>query len=112
MKGRPSWGLLGPWTLGKPKQLSGGGSGHHGSVRRAARWQSMSKSPPAPPHPHAEAIYRVVALDDGTFAVEVLIPETFPTLVTGIKSQDAAEAWIARHKATTKFLAQHQAAAV
>jgi hypothetical protein len=46
-------------------------------------------------------MYRVVALHDGTFAVEVLIPETFPTLVTGIKSQDAAEAWIARHKATT-----------
>jgi hypothetical protein len=48
---------------------------------------------PASPHPHADATYRVVALDDGTFAVEVVIPDTFPTRVIGLPSQDAADAY-------------------
>lgn len=49
-------------------------------------------------HPHAEATYRVLPRDDGSFAVEVSIPGTNPTKVTGIESQEAAEAWITRHK--------------
>ena len=50
------------------------------------------------PHPHAEATYRLLALDDGKFAVEVAIPGTQPTKVTGLDSQAHAEAWIERHK--------------
>jgi hypothetical protein len=49
-------------------------------------------------HPHAEAVYRVMPLDDGTFAVEVTIPGSHPTKVTGLDTQAAAEAWIERHK--------------
>jgi hypothetical protein len=32
-------------------------------------------------HPHAEATYTVVPLEDGTFGVQVAIPETYPTTV-------------------------------
>ncbi|HEX3969801.1 MAG TPA: hypothetical protein VHX19_00680 [Stellaceae bacterium] len=49
-------------------------------------------------HPHAEAVYSVLPLDDGTFAVEVAIPGSHPTKVTGLDTQAAAEAWIERHK--------------
>lgn len=49
-------------------------------------------------HPHAEAAYRVIPLDDGKFAVEVAIPGSHPTKVTGLDTQAAAEAWIERHK--------------
>jgi hypothetical protein len=48
--------------------------------------------------PHAEAAYRVVQLDGGAFGVEVLIPGTYPTMVTGLGNQRAAEAWIANHQ--------------
>lgn len=50
-------------------------------------------------HPHAEAAYQVIPLDDGTFAVEVAIPGTHPTKVTGLDTEAAAEAWIERHRA-------------
>ena len=50
-------------------------------------------------HPHAEAVYRVIALDDGKFAVEVSIPDSHPTKVTGLDTEEAATAWIERHKA-------------
>lgn len=49
-------------------------------------------------HPHAEAVYRLIPLDDGKFAVEVSIPGTHPTKVTGLDNQAAAEAWVERHK--------------
>jgi hypothetical protein len=49
-------------------------------------------------HPHADATYRVVSLDDGAFGVEVSIPDTHPTTVTKFASQEAAEAWIASHR--------------
>lgn len=49
-------------------------------------------------HPHAEASYRIVLLDDGAFGVEVSIPDTHPTTVTSFPSQEAAEAWIAGHR--------------
>jgi hypothetical protein len=52
----------------------------------------------AHPHPHAEAAYRVLALGGNHFAVEVSIPGSHPTKVTGLDSQAAAEAWIERHK--------------
>jgi hypothetical protein len=50
-------------------------------------------------HPHAEAVYRVIPLDDGKFAVEVSIPGSHPTKVTGLDTRAAAEAWIERHRA-------------
>lgn len=49
-------------------------------------------------HPHAEATYRVLALDDGSFAVEVSIPDSNPTTVTAFASEADAEAWIAQHQ--------------
>ena len=50
-------------------------------------------------HPHADASYRLSTLADGTFAVEVAIPDTKPTKVSGLDTQEKAEAWIERHKA-------------
>jgi hypothetical protein len=49
-------------------------------------------------HPHAAATYRVVHLNNRTFAVEVTIPDTHPTTVTSFQTVAAAEAWIAAHK--------------
>lgn len=49
-------------------------------------------------HPHAEASYRVVRLADGTFGVEVAIPDTYPTTVSSFDSEEAAEAWIEKNK--------------
>ena len=51
------------------------------------------------PHPHTDATYRLIPGDDGGFAVEVSIPGTTPTKVSGFDSQAKAEAWIERHKA-------------
>jgi hypothetical protein len=50
-------------------------------------------------HPHAEAAYKLITQDDGGFAVEVTVPDTEPTKVTGFDTQAKAEAWIERHKA-------------
>jgi hypothetical protein len=49
-------------------------------------------------HPHAGASYRVVALDDESFGVEVTIPDSHPTTVTKFASHEAAEAWIIAHR--------------
>ena len=49
-------------------------------------------------HPHAEAVYRVVAMDGGVFGVEITIPDTHPTTVTSFASEEAAEAWITAHR--------------
>ena len=49
-------------------------------------------------HPHAEATYTVVPLEDGTFGVKVAIPDTYPTTVSPFASAEEAEAWIAKHK--------------
>jgi hypothetical protein len=57
-------------------------------------------------HPHAEATYRVLALDDGGFGVEVSIPDTHPTTVTKFASKEAAEAWIAAHRERVQSQAQ------
>jgi hypothetical protein len=55
--------------------------------------------PPMPKtHPHAEAIYRVIPLDDGSFGVEVSIPENYPTTVKPFGTEADAEAWIAGHR--------------
>lgn len=49
-------------------------------------------------HPHAGAAYNVVTLADGTFGVEVRIPDTFPTTVSNFATEAQAEAWIEQHK--------------
>jgi hypothetical protein len=49
-------------------------------------------------HPHADATYRVFDRSDGTFGVEVTIPDTQPTMVTSFATKDKAKAWIAAHK--------------
>jgi hypothetical protein len=48
--------------------------------------------------PHAEATYRVIPIGDGSFAVEVSIPESFPAKVSPFATEADAEAWIAEHR--------------
>jgi hypothetical protein len=50
-------------------------------------------------HPHIEATRNVIALPDGTFAIEVTIPGTKPTKVSGFQTLEKAKAWIEQHKA-------------
>jgi len=49
-------------------------------------------------HPHAEASYRVIPLENGSFGVEVSIPDSNPTTVSLFKTEADAEAWIAEHQ--------------
>ena len=49
-------------------------------------------------HPHAEATYRVISLGNGSFGVEVSIPDSYPTRVSMFKNETDAEAWIAEHR--------------
>ena len=49
-------------------------------------------------HPHAEASYRVILLENGSFGVEVSIPASHPTTVSAFKTKADAEAWIAEHQ--------------
>jgi hypothetical protein len=49
-------------------------------------------------HPHAEASYKVIAREDGSFGVEVSIPDSSPTVVTPFASEQDAEEWIASHR--------------
>lgn len=49
-------------------------------------------------HPHALATYRVVSLEDGSFGVEVTIPDTHPTTVSKFATEADAEAWIVEHQ--------------
>ena len=53
-------------------------------------------------HPHAEATYRVIPLEDGSFGVEVSIPENYPTTVKPFGTEAGAEAWIAEHRERVK----------
>ena len=57
-------------------------------------------------HPHAEASYKVIALDDGSFGVEVSIPDSQPTLVTSFVSEEAAQAWIGSHQGRVRSQAE------
>ena len=57
-------------------------------------------------HPHAEASYKVVPLEDGSFGVEVSIPDSHPTVVTPFASEEAAEAWIASHRGRVRSQAE------
>ena len=49
-------------------------------------------------HPHADAVYRVLRLSNGSFGVEVQIPERYPTTVSSFDTEAAADAWITRTK--------------
>ena len=49
-------------------------------------------------HPHAEATYRVIPFDDGSFSIEVSIPDSHPTTVSIFKTEADAEVWIAEHQ--------------
>jgi hypothetical protein len=49
-------------------------------------------------HPHDGAAYGIVEQFDMTYGVEVTIPGTFPTIVTGFPTEAAAVEWAARHK--------------
>jgi hypothetical protein len=49
-------------------------------------------------HPHAEANYRIFQDESGSFAVEVTIPDTYPTKVSPFATRDDAEDWIANHR--------------
>ena len=40
----------------------------------------------------------MVPLADGTFSVEVVIPESYPTKVSPFSTEADAEAWIAEHR--------------
>ncbi len=40
----------------------------------------------------------MIPLDDGSFGVEVSIPDTFPTTVSKFVTEADAETWIAQHK--------------
>jgi hypothetical protein len=57
-------------------------------------------------HPHAEASYTVVPFDDGSFAVEVRIPDSHPAKVSPFASEADAEAWIADHRQRVETQAQ------
>ena len=49
-------------------------------------------------HPHAEASYRVISFDDGSFGIEITIPDSYPTTVSKFKTEADAEAWIVEHQ--------------
>jgi hypothetical protein len=49
-------------------------------------------------HPHAEATYRVIPFENGSFGVEVSIPDSHPTRVSMFKTEADAEGWIAEHR--------------
>ncbi len=45
-----------------------------------------------------ETTFRVVEQSAGAYAVEVTIPDSFPTLVTSFPTEAAAEAWIVGYR--------------
>ena len=52
------------------------------------------------PHPHSGATYRMIAREDGAFAVEVSIPGASPTTVTNFPAETDARRWIEQHQAS------------
>jgi|GEM_PF-1243811 predicted metal-dependent hydrolase len=57
-------------------------------------------------HPHAGATYRVIVFADGSFGVEVSIPNSEPTTVSRFVTEADAEAWIAEHRQRVQEQAQ------
>ena len=85
-----------PRTARAPGQVALGET-TPGKARRSA----MART-----HPHAEASYKVIAFEDGTFGVEVSIPDSSPTIVTPFASEEAAGAWIAAHRRRVRSQAE------
>jgi hypothetical protein len=56
------------------------------------------KPPAQRKHPHADAVYRIIETPDRAYGVEVAIPDSSPAFVTSFATEDAAEAWITKHK--------------
>jgi hypothetical protein len=51
------------------------------------------------PHPHAGAIYTIIARDDGVFEIEVTLPGAGSLVtITCLRTRAAADRWIARHQ--------------
>jgi hypothetical protein len=48
---------------------------------------------------NCEAVFRIFAQDDSSYAIEVVVPESSPTTVSSFPTQDAAEKWIVGYKA-------------
>ena len=48
----------------------------------------------------------MISLDDGSFGVEVKIPETYPTTVSKFATEADAEAWITEHQRRVQSHAQ------
>ena len=49
-------------------------------------------------HPHSGAAYRIFEQSDKSYGVEVTIPGTLPTIVSGFATEIAAVDWAAQHK--------------
>jgi hypothetical protein len=49
-------------------------------------------------HPHTGATYKIAEQPDGSFGVEVTIPDTHPVNVTGFGTKELAGAWVANHQ--------------
>jgi hypothetical protein len=49
-------------------------------------------------HPHVDATYRLVARQDNTFGIDVLIPGMNLTRVMGFATEASAAAWITKHQ--------------
>src|SRR5437763_1948162 len=87
-----------PTCADEPREMSGG------RRDRPRRQPSPSNSFSAnvacrmKTHPHAEASYTVIPFGDGSFAVEVRIPDSHPAKVSPFASEADAEAWIADHR--------------
>jgi hypothetical protein len=57
-------------------------------------------------HPHAAATYRVIPFEDGSFGVEVNIPDSHPTIVSSFPTEIDAEAWIVEHQRRVQLQTQ------
>jgi len=49
-------------------------------------------------HTHVGAAFRVVPQKDSTYGVEVVVPGSFPAMVTSFATEQAAEVWITDYK--------------
>ena len=49
-------------------------------------------------HPHAEATYRTVPLEDGVFGVEITVSGTYPTTMSSFATEAKAWEWVEKHK--------------
>jgi hypothetical protein len=49
-------------------------------------------------HPYAGASYRVITQENSTYGVEVIVPGSYPALVTSFATEEIAEAWITDHR--------------